>query len=93
LSSLAYVLMCAVRRIGLPGTALERATCGTLRLQLLKIGALVTISVRRVKLAFASACPSRSRTLHAISAPFMHAYSTVREKAGLSNECFEDRGG
>ncbi len=59
LSSLAYVLMCAVRRIGLPGTALERATCGTLRLQLLKIGALVTISVRRVKLAFASACPSR----------------------------------
>jgi len=59
LSSLAYVLMCAVRRIGLPGTALERATCGTIRLQLLKIGALVTISVRRVKLAFASACPSR----------------------------------
>jgi hypothetical protein len=59
LSSLAYVLMCALRRIGLPGTALERATCGTIRLQLLKIGALVTISVRRVKLAFASACPSR----------------------------------
>ena len=59
LSSLAYVLMCAVRRIGLPGTVLERATCGTIRLQLLKIGALVTISVRRVKLAFASACPCR----------------------------------
>lgn len=32
----------------------ERATCGTIRLQLLKIGALVTVSVRRVKLAFAS---------------------------------------
>ena len=59
LSSFAYVLMCAVRRIGLAGTDLERATCGTIRLQLLKIGALVTISVRRVKLAFASACPSR----------------------------------
>jgi hypothetical protein len=59
LSSLAYVLMCAVRRIGLAGTDLERATCGTIRLQLLKIGALVTISVRRVKLAFASACPGR----------------------------------
>jgi hypothetical protein len=28
-------------------------------LQLLKIGALVTVSVRRVKVAFASACPSR----------------------------------
>ena len=59
LSSLAYVLMCAVRRIGLAGTKLERATCGTIRLKLLKIGALVTISVRRVKLAFASACPDR----------------------------------
>jgi hypothetical protein len=59
LSSFAYVLMCAVRRIGLVGTKLETATCGTIRLQLLKIGALVTISVRRVKLAFASACPQR----------------------------------
>jgi hypothetical protein len=59
LASFAYILMCAVRRIGLPGTKMERATCGTIRLQLLKIGALVTISVRRVKLAFASACPAR----------------------------------
>ena len=59
LSSFGYVLMCAVRRIGLVGTDFERATCGTIRLQLLKIGALVTVSVRRVKLAFASACPAR----------------------------------
>jgi hypothetical protein len=59
LASFAYVLMCAVRRIGLVGTKLEAATCGTIRLKLLKIGALVTISVRRVKLAFASACPER----------------------------------
>lgn len=59
LSSFAYVLMCAVRRIGLAGTRLAAATCGTIRLKLLKIGALVTISVRRVKLAFASACPER----------------------------------
>ena len=57
LSSLAYVLICAVRRIGLAGTKLERATCGTIRLALLKLGARVTISVRRVKLAFASSCP------------------------------------
>jgi hypothetical protein len=57
LSSLAYVLMCAVRRIGLAGTGLERATCGTIRLALLKLGARVSISVRRVKLAFASSCP------------------------------------
>jgi Transposase DDE domain group 1 len=59
LSSFAYILMCAVRRIGLAGTKLESATCGTIRLALLKIGARVTISVRRVKLAFASACPAR----------------------------------
>jgi hypothetical protein len=58
LSSLAYVLMCAVRRIGLAGTKLERATCGTIRLVLLKLGTRVTISVRRVKLAFASRSPA-----------------------------------
>ena len=40
LSSFAYVLMCAVRRIGLAGTKLGVATCGTIRLKLLKIGAL-----------------------------------------------------
>jgi hypothetical protein len=57
LSSLAYVLMCAVRRVGLAGTKLAVATCGTIRLKLLKLGARVTISVRRVKLAFASSCP------------------------------------
>jgi len=58
LSSLAYVLLCAVRRIGLAGTKLENATCGTIQLQMLKIGALVTVSVRRVKVAFASSCPA-----------------------------------
>ena len=36
---------------------MARTTCGTIRLALLKIGALVTVSVRRVKVAFASACP------------------------------------
>jgi hypothetical protein len=51
--------MCAVRRIGLAGTRLAAATCGTFRQNLLKIDALVTISVQRVKLAFASACPER----------------------------------
>ena len=58
-ASMAYVLMCALRRIGLAGTELAQATCGTIRLKLLKIGARVTVSVRRVKLALASACPYR----------------------------------
>ena len=58
-SGIAYVLMCALRRIALAGTELERATCATLRLRLLKIGAKVTVSVRRVKIALASSCPWR----------------------------------
>lgn len=55
--SMAYVLLCALRRIGLHDSELAQATCGTIRLKLLKIGALVRISVRRIKIAMASACP------------------------------------
>jgi hypothetical protein len=57
LASMAYVLLCALRRIGLAHTQFAEATCGTLRLALLKIGALVRISVRRITLAMASAHP------------------------------------
>ena len=56
-ASLAYVLMTALRRMALQGTELAQATAGTIRLKLLKLGALVTVSVRRVKIAIASACP------------------------------------
>jgi hypothetical protein len=56
-ASMAYVLLCALRRIGLSRTSFARATCGTIRLALLKIGAIVTCSVRRIKFAMASACP------------------------------------
>jgi hypothetical protein len=59
-SSFAYVLMAALRRLGLQHTELETATCGTLRLKLLKIGARVTVSVRRIKVAMASGCPSQA---------------------------------
>jgi hypothetical protein len=55
-ASMAYVLMCAVRRIGLHHTPFAKASCGTLRLKLFKIGALVRISVRRIKVAMASSC-------------------------------------
>jgi hypothetical protein len=57
-ASMAYVLLCALRRIGLAETAYADATCGTIRLKLLKLGALVRISVRRIKIAMASACPA-----------------------------------
>jgi len=56
--SMAYVLLCALRRIGLHDTQFAQATCGTIRLKLLKIGAIVRISVRRIKIAMASACPA-----------------------------------
>jgi Transposase DDE domain group 1 len=56
--SMGYVLLCALRRIGLHDTQFAQATCGTIRLKLLKIGALVRISVRRIKIAMASACPA-----------------------------------
>ena len=57
-ASMAYVLLCALRRIGLAHTQFAAATCGTIRLKLLKIGALVKITARRIKVAFASACIS-----------------------------------
>ena len=56
-ASMAYVLIEALRRIGLKTTRLANATCGTIRLKLLKIGALVRVSVRRVKIAMASGQP------------------------------------
>jgi Transposase DDE domain group 1 len=56
-ASFAYVLLEALRRIGLRFTQFATATCGTIRLKLLKIGAQVRVSVRRIKVAMASACP------------------------------------
>lgn len=56
-ASIAYVMICALRRIGLAKTRLARASCATIRLKLFKIGALVSVSVRRIRLAMNSACP------------------------------------
>ena len=56
-SSFAYVLLEHLRRVGLRGTELARAQCGTIRLKLLKIGALVSVSVRRIRFRMASGYP------------------------------------
>jgi len=56
-AAMAYVLLAALRRIALAHTQLEKATCGSLRLKLMKIGAQVTVTVRRIRVAMASACP------------------------------------
>jgi len=56
-ASMAYVLLCALRRLALQHTQFAKATCGTIRLKLLKIGALVRTSVRRITFAMASSYP------------------------------------
>jgi hypothetical protein len=56
-ASFAYVLLCAVRRIGLAHTQFAEATCGTIRLKLMKLAGLVRVSARRIKFSLASACP------------------------------------
>jgi hypothetical protein len=46
-SSVAYVLLNELRRLGLSGTELAQARCDTIRTKLLKIGAQVKVTVRR----------------------------------------------
>jgi hypothetical protein len=57
LSSLAYLLLEAIRRLGLKGTELAQAQCGTIRLKLLKIGAVMLRNSRRGYFHLSSACP------------------------------------
>ena len=56
-SSIAYVLLEALRRLGLAGTELACAQCQTIRLKLLKVGALVRVTVRKVWVKLSSGCP------------------------------------
>src|SRR5262249_45741324 len=56
-SSLAYVLMNEVRRLGLAETEMDQAQCSTMRLKLLKIGAQIQVTVRRVVVRLASSYP------------------------------------
>ncbi len=54
---MAYVLVQAFRQNCLRKTSLAKATIGTIRLSLLKLGARITISCRRILIAIATACP------------------------------------
>jgi len=56
-SSVAYVLLQMLRHLGLQGTELAKAQCTTIRLKLLKIGALIRISVRKVWVSLAGGYP------------------------------------
>ena len=61
LASLAYILLETIRRVGLKGTELARAQAGTIRLKLLKIGAVIIRNTRRVHLMLASFYPFQAQ--------------------------------
>jgi hypothetical protein len=67
LSAFAYVLVETLRRIGLVGTELARAQAGTIRLKLLKLGAVVVRNTRRVRLWFSSAFPLQAVFRHCVA--------------------------
>ncbi len=56
-SGVAYVLLTELRRVGLKGTKFAQAQCSTIRTKLLKVGALVSLSVRRIWVRFATGYP------------------------------------
>ncbi len=65
-SSMAYVLIQALRRLGLAGTKMAKAQCDTIRLKLFKIGARIRITVRKVWVAFAGSYPYKGLFSHIV---------------------------
>ena len=76
LSALAYLLMEAIRRLALAGTELARAQCSTIRLKLLKIGAVIIRNTRRIRFMLSSAYPFRSLFIAAAADAFAMIVST-----------------
>lgn len=60
LSTVAYIVLRALRQFGLPQTELAQAQCDTIRLKLLKIGAVIRISVRRIYVSLSESYPFRA---------------------------------
>jgi hypothetical protein len=59
LSVMAYVLVSGLRRLGLKATEMAAAQVATIRTKLLKIGAQIRVTVRRVSVSLSSSCPSQ----------------------------------
>ena len=57
-STFAYMLVSRLRTEALQGTRMAKATVGSIRLHLIKIAAQLTVSVRRIHVRLASACPA-----------------------------------
>ncbi len=68
LATFAHVLIEALRRLALARSELARASAQTIRLKLLKIGAVVTMSVRRVRFALSETCPYQAEFIAACRA-------------------------
>ncbi len=66
-AGLAYLLVQAVRALGLKGTELSRAQAGTIRIKLFKIAARVVVSVRRVVLHLCTSCPYQKMLARLVS--------------------------
>ena len=64
LASLAYVLLEGIRRLALKGTTMAKAQCGTIRLKLLKIGAVIIKNTRRIRFLLSSAYPYKNLFKH-----------------------------
>jgi len=79
LSSIAYVLMTALQRLGLQGTELAKAQCDSIRLKLLKIGAQIRVTVRHVWLSLAEGYPYREL--------FQQIYDNLVRLAPIPQRC------
>ena len=79
LSTVAYVVMRALRQFGLKETEMAQAQCDTIRVKLLKIGATIQVSVRRVVLALSEAYP--------FQAVFERAWANLRALAAPPEPC------
>lgn len=66
LSSAAYILISAIRRIALPATELAQAQCDTIRLRLFKIGAVIIRNTRRIKFLFSTHYPYQDLFLYIV---------------------------
>ena len=88
-AAFAYVLIDGIRRVALRNTALANAVPSTIRLKLLKIGARIVNSVRRIKLSLPDACPGKNPVLqgsHRSGAPIFPTHLRQRKKAKTSQQ-------
>lgn len=78
-SSVAYLLLQGLRRLGLKDTPLEKAQCQTIRLKLLKIGALIRVTVRRFWVSLAEGYPYKEL--------FVTVYENLRRSVAFPLRC------